>query len=63
VLADAGQGGCQLPGPRQSGSCQAKNLARQLALDTSRVSRLRGNASVMSAGSHHDKADAHELLR
>ena len=48
---------------RPARSCQARDLARQLASDTGRVSRTRGNASVMGAGSLHDQADAHELLR
>jgi hypothetical protein len=48
---------------RGNASCQARGLARQLASDTGRVSRMRGNASIMSTGDHDDHADAHELLR
>jgi hypothetical protein len=48
---------------RLAHSCLAKDLARQLASDTGTVSRMRGNASVMSVDGHHDQADAHELLR
>jgi hypothetical protein len=44
-------------------SCQASGLAQQLAPGTGKVSRIRSNASVMSADRHGDKASAHELLR
>jgi len=64
VLADAYLGGRQPPlGRSPQPQLPGQDLARQLASDTGRVSRMRGNASVMSASGHDDQADAHELLR
>jgi hypothetical protein len=46
-----------------SAAARPKDLARQLASDAGRVSRMRGNASVRGAGGHDDQAGARELLR
>lgn len=59
-LSRAGAGGTV--SSSATAGCAAGTLARRLASDT-RVSRMRGDASVMGTGGHDDQAGAHALLR